>query len=191
MSWVAQFDDGIVAWFEEHRSRQLARLMVNITALGSAPVLVLFIFLGVGLFLCFRRYGNAALLVVAAAGAAGLTALVKFYVDRARPPHPYPLALPEMSHSFPSGHSTASAATYLTLALIVAEVVPIRRVRVYLITTAFVLTFLIGISRVYLALHYPSDVMAGWGLGLAWALICHRIQTEWVLRRERRFAVDE
>ena len=74
--------------------------------------------------------------------------------------------------SFPSGHSSLSAVIYLTLAVLLSRLLERRALRVYVIGVAALLTLTIGISRVALGVHYPSDVLAGWTLGFGWALLC-------------------
>lgn len=81
------------------------------------------------------------------------------------------------SKSFPSGHSMMSAAIYLSLASIIARTQNNFTIRLYLIISASILTFLIGLSRIYLGVHYPSDVFGGWLAGSIWAIIC------WMLGR--------
>ena len=96
-------------------------------------------------------------------------ALLKTHVGRARPtlvPH-----WAAVNHqSFPSGHATSSAVIYLTLAAIAGLVVEDRAARAYLMVLAIVLTGAIGVSRVYLGVHWPSDVLAGWSFGTLWAI---------------------
>jgi undecaprenyl-diphosphatase len=92
------------------------------------------------------------------------------------------------SPSFPSGHSMLSAAIYLTLAMVATAVIPRWRVRAYVITSSLVLVGLIGVSRMYLGVHYLTDVVSGWALGLTWALICRWVEFRWVLRMEKRDA---
>ena len=147
----------------------LEELGRDMTALGGTGILVM-ITVFVALYLFFAGKRRSMWLVLAAIGSGQLMdRILKMGFDRPRPD-----LVPHGSYvytaSFPSGHSMMSAIVYLTLATLVARVEPRRRVRAYLITCACVLTILVGISRVYLGVHWPSDVLAGWTAGAAWAL---------------------
>ncbi|MGZ6097982.1 MAG: phosphatase PAP2 family protein, partial [Myxococcaceae bacterium] len=139
------------------------------TALGSVPVL-LFVVLAVAGVLALARLWRHLLLVLGASGG-GLLLMVglKWAFDRPRPMVVPPLML-ETSPSFPSGHAMMSAVVYLTLGTLLAQLCPRWRERVYVIAVAGALTLVIGLTRLYLGVHYPPDVRAGWSVGLAWAL---------------------
>jgi undecaprenyl-diphosphatase len=110
-----------------------------------------------------------------------LSNALKSIFDRPRPdlvPH----AVEVSSASFPSGHAMLSAVAYLTLGALVAEVLPQQRFRVYLLLWAVFLTLLVGTTRVYLGVHWPTDVLAGWCVGAAWALTCASV-AYWMQRR--------
>lgn len=141
----------------------------NLTALGSVPVLLLVVLAAAG-FLALARLWRHLLLVLGASGG-GLLLMValKRVFDRPRPTVVPPLML-ETSPSFPSGHAMMSAVVYLTLGALLAQLCPRWRERVYVMTVAGALTVLIGLTRLYLGVHYPSDVLGGWSVGLAWAL---------------------
>jgi undecaprenyl-diphosphatase len=142
----------------------------DVTALGS------FVFLGfvlagvVGYLILIRKHGAAVLMVVAVLGGVVVSTLLKFVFDRPRP---------EISHaarvftaSFPSAHATMSAVTFLTVGALFTRVAAERKVKVYFMAVALFLTIMVGLSRLYMGVHYPSDVLAGWCIGSAWAILC-------------------
>jgi len=145
--------------------------MRDLTALGSNVVLLIVTGAVAG-FLAARRQSHAlALVVVSTAGGFFLAQALKLVFARPRPdlvPH---LAV-VYSSSFPSGHSMFSAVVYLTLGALLSQLVEERTLKAYFLGVACFLTFLVGLSRVYLGVHYPTDVLAGWAAGLAWALMC-------------------
>jgi undecaprenyl-diphosphatase len=146
----------------------LEEAMVQITALGSIPVLALIAVLAVGYIAVARKPALALLTAAAVTGGALMAAGLKLVYSRARPEIVAHLVATD-STSFPSGHAADSAIVYLTLAALVAGTVTSSTQRRYLIAAAFALTLLIGFSRVYLGVHYPSDVVAGWIVGALWA----------------------
>jgi undecaprenyl-diphosphatase len=159
----------------------LPGMMRDITALGSTVVLVLVVLAVAGFLLVRRQLHACALLVVASGGGALLNQGLKSLFSRPRPD--LALHLTEVrSASFPSGHAMASAIIYLTLAAILATMVKPLTHRLYFLGLAALLTLAVGVSRVYLGVHYPTDVLAGWTAGLAWALLCwmvaRRLQRE-------------
>jgi undecaprenyl-diphosphatase len=111
------------------------------------------------------------LLVVATAGGLLVALLLKGLFDRPRPPFDSGAGYIATS-SFPSGHSLLSAIVYLTVGALLARATSRYRVKLYFLTVAMLVTFLVGISRIYLGVHYPTDVLAGWSVGLIWALLC-------------------
>jgi undecaprenyl-diphosphatase len=150
--------------------------MRDVTALGSAPVLLIFLLAVAGALAVRRQYRALALLLAASAGGILLNDALKGLFARPRPD--LALRLTDVrSLSFPSGHAMQSAIIYLTLATFLARAVQARALKAYFVAFAFLLSFLVGFSRVYLGVHYPSDVLAGWCAGLAWALVC------WTLER--------
>jgi undecaprenyl-diphosphatase len=149
----------------------LVQAAIDVTALGGTAVLALFLAIIVGYLVLDRRYASAALLTVATAGAGGRGERLKWVFARPRPsivPHLVDVG----SASFPSGHSMLAIVTYVTLGTMLARFVQRRRTRTYCVIVSLVLALLVGLTRVYLGVHYPSDVLAGWSAGLAWALLC-------------------
>ena len=143
----------------------------DLTALGGVIILTLATLATSGFFLLRRQYGSTLYLFVTVGGGILLSSYAKGLFDRPRPqlvPHG---SIVETA-SFPSGHSMMAAVTYLTLAVLISRVLQQRRLKIYVIGAAIVLTVLVGISRVYLGVHWPTDVLSGWLAGLAWALIC-------------------
>jgi undecaprenyl-diphosphatase len=149
----------------------LTESVTDITALGSPTVLGMVLLSATGYLVLQHRYDAAALVVVASAGGGALSVGLKQLFGRGRPDVVPPLVHVN-SLSFPSGHSMVALVIYLTLGALLARFTTRRRVRVYLIANALSLTFLIGVTRIALGVHYPTDVLAGWSAGLAWALLC-------------------
>ncbi|TGP24420.1 MULTISPECIES: phosphatase PAP2 family protein [unclassified Mesorhizobium] len=145
--------------------------MRDITALGSTSVLVLITSAAIIYLVLIRRPSTALLVFVAIAGGQVLSSLLKFEVDRPRPDLVSHL-VSETSLSFPSGHAMLSAVTYLTLGSLAARFLPDRTTKVFVLALAVLVTVLVGTSRVYLGVHWPSDVLAGWCAGFAWAMLC-------------------
>jgi undecaprenyl-diphosphatase len=145
--------------------------MRDITSLGSASVLVLITTAVIVYLLLIRRPATALLIFVAVAGGQVLSSLLKAGVDRPRPELVSHL-VSETSLSFPSGHAMLSAITYLTLGSLAARFLHGRTTKIYVLSLAVLTTLMIGISRIYLGVHWPSDVLAGWCAGFAWAMLC-------------------
>jgi undecaprenyl-diphosphatase len=157
----------------------------DVTALGSFVVLTLVVSAVAGFLIIIRRYNMTLLVLAASAGGASINSIFKHFIDRPRPrivPHLTDVS----SASFPSGHSALSASVYLTLGGLLASNVRSRRLKAYFLFVAILVTVMVGASRVYLGVHYPSDVLAGWTTGLIWAIIV------WFLGRhlQRRGAVE-
>jgi undecaprenyl-diphosphatase len=149
----------------------LVEVGLEVTALGSTSVLLLVVLAVLGYLTLDRRWRELWLVAVASAGGAAISTGLKALIGRPRPAALLPLIHPD-SPSFPSGHAMLAAVVYLTLGVLLARTVARRRLKAYFVTVALVLTFLVGISRVYLGVHYPADVLGGWSAGLAWALGC-------------------
>jgi undecaprenyl-diphosphatase len=151
--------------------RWLADDVRDLSALGGRAVLLL-VTAAVVLYLWLARTYHAMWLVLGAAvGGQLLSAVLKAAFARPRPdvvPHLAPAAF----SSFPSGHSTSAAAVYLTLGLLLAQLTDRMRLRLYALSLAALVTVLVGASRIYLGVHYPTDVLAGWAAGSAWAACC-------------------
>lgn len=153
----------------------------DLTSLGSNAVLTLVAILAIGYLLIDGKRGAAALLAVSIGGGTLLSFVLKLGFDRPRPDLVARLAEVHTA-SFPSGHAMLSAVTYLTLGALLARVESTWRIKTYLLSVAILLTVVIGLSRVYLGVHWPSDVLAGWCVGAAWAMACW-LAALWLQRR--------
>lgn len=142
----------------------------DITALGSFSVLTILV-VGVVSFLALSGKNRTAwLLSGSVLGGTLVSTVLKMLFDRPRPEIEGVARV--FTASFPSGHATISAVVYLTLGAILAEIAETRRLKIFFFSGAVFLTVLIGLSRIYLGVHFPTDVLAGWSIGSAWALIC-------------------
>jgi undecaprenyl-diphosphatase len=183
-----QFDEWVLGALREPADpgllrgpKWLASGAQDLTALGSPTVLGLTVLVVTGYLFLHGLYRNGMFIFVASVGGWVLNWLLKAAFARSRPdivPHLREV----MSSSFPSGHALTSAAVYLTLGALLMRIADGRLAKYYCIAIAMLLTFLVGSSRVFLGVHYPTDVVAGWLIGLSWALLC------WVVERtlERR-----
>ncbi len=151
--------------------RWMPEVARDVTGLGGNAILT-FVTLAVAGYLALLRKRAAALLVlVTVGGGVALSTALKLAFQRPRPdlvPH----GAEVYTASFPSGHAMLSAVTYLTLAALLIQVQVQWRAKTYVLTLAILVTLLIGVSRVYLGVHWPTDVLAGWCIGGAWALLC-------------------
>jgi len=143
----------------------------DITALGGWAVLTLLILGVLGFLALERRWGMLLLVAAAVLGAEGLEQGFKATFARERPAE-VPHLAPASGWSFPSGHATLAAAVYPTLGGLLARLAGRRRAKVLILASAVTLAGLVGLTRVYLGVHYPTDVLAGWAAGLAWASLC-------------------
>lgn len=160
-------------WVEE--------MMRDITSLAGTGILILIVTAVTCFYLVQGRYKEMLVLLTAVVGAYLLSYTLKGLFDRPRPQF-----IPEGNYvytaSFPSGHALLAATTYLTLGIILSQLMPRRRLKAFVLLLAFFIMILVGFTRVYLGVHWPTDVLAGWMIGGVWALICWLV-VRWLRRR--------
>lgn len=162
-------------WFEH--------AVAELTTFGGTANLTLIALVVILFLLIQKRLASVLLVIFALGGGVVLSESMKLLFGRDRPPLIY-RAVETANASFPSGHAMLSTITYLTLGALLAQVMPKKRLKAFVFAVAVVLALIVGASRVYLGVHWLSDVLAGWALGAAWAMICWLLA--WWLRRSLR-----
>ena len=163
-------DRAVLATVLKLRNPTLNGMAVDITALGSVTVLTFICTVAAAFFCLFRHWGSAAQIAIAGIGGGIISSSLKRVLERERPEEIDRL-VHVASFSYPSGHSLVSASVYLTLSILVARQLPQRRARTVVVLLALLVAAIVGSSRAYLGVHYPSDITAGLLLGCGWALL--------------------
>ncbi|MFO8084924.1 MAG: phosphatase PAP2 family protein [Desulfobacterales bacterium] len=151
-------------------SNWLQSAVRDITSLGGYAVLALVVVVSGGYFILKRNNAPAIHLFAVLAVGTWVCNFLKVLFSRPRPDIEHMVYV--ASYSFPSGHAMLSASVYLTLAILLVHMETRRQIKIYLLSLAVLMTLLVGLSRIYLGVHYLTDVLAGWLAGTAWALIC-------------------
>jgi undecaprenyl-diphosphatase len=165
--------------------RWLEEIMRDLTALGGAFIVTSISLIGFIYLLVSKQTARAWYLAASVATGFAFSSLMKYGFDRPRPdlvPHGSIV----YTSSFPSGHSLMSALAYLTLAVLLAEAQTLKSMKIYFMGVAILITMLTGISRVYLGVHWPSDVLAGWLGGASWAMMIWLIWTRILHTRKQK-----
>ncbi len=163
--------------------RWLEEVARDVTSLGGNAILTGLTLAVAGYFALAAKRGAAILVLASVGGGMALSTLLKFGFSRPRPdlvPH----VVEVYTASFPSGHAMLSAVTYLTLGALLVRMQARWRVKIYILALAVTATLLVGLSRVYLGVHWPTDVLAGWCVGASWALLCWLVAL-WLQREGR------
>ena len=187
------FDEGVMAYLGEHRIGWIERSLIEITALGTGLVVIVIVAIAATFLWLTRHKYSAMLLLVSTGGGLILNNVLKLVFDRERP-QAFEWLAHASSSSFPSGHAMSAAIVYATVGYLAARLQRRRWARWLTMFLAFCMIVLICISRLYLGVHYPSDVAAGLVLGLAWAAFCMAaLEAIQVLgrRRSAQMAQDE
>lgn len=180
-SWVAsevregetlRADVAILRWVHAHGTPWLDLAALEVTSLGATAEVALTVLVASAFLWVTRHRFSVLLLWTAVVGTAILNLVLKASFNRPRP-RVFPWLVPHVGQSsFPSGHAMTSTVTYLTIAFLIGRLEPSAALRRMTIGVAALVVFLVGLSRVYLGVHYPSDVLAGWIAGVAWASSC-------------------
>lgn len=162
----------------------LHETMRDLTSLGGPAVLALATGAAWGYLVFARQWAMSWLALGSSLGGLAVASALKRLFSQSRPDSVFHATVAS-GYSFPSGHAMMSAIVYLTLAALLARLVPHTRLRLYVMGVAMLLTGLVGVSRVYLGVHWASDVAAGWAAGAAWALLCWLVADRLHLGQER------
>jgi undecaprenyl-diphosphatase len=165
-------DDAVLLWLNARATPTLDIAALEVTSLGSTTVVVLILLLSSAFLWSARHHYSVLLLWVAMIGGTVLNLQLKAEFGRPRP-HLFPWRTVQVGHSsFPSGHAFTAVILYATLAYLLARLEPTRLQRRLTFVIAGIVILLVGLSRLYLGVHYPSDVLAGYVVGLAWSTVC-------------------
>jgi undecaprenyl-diphosphatase len=173
---TAGFDSAILHAMRDARGAPvgpawLQRAIIDLSTLGSTTIVSFLVVVACAFLVLSRHRRHAVLLATCAIGTAIAVGVLKAIIGRDRPDIIAALDTPG-GYSFPSGHTLTASAIYPLLAFLLADLVPERGPKIFAFVIAGLIAFTVGFSRVYLGVHYPTDVIAGWSLGLAWALAC-------------------
>ena len=180
---VGAADRGILLQVAKIRTPSLTRVAIDVTALGSTALVIVLSGFALLLLLAMHDRRGALQLLLTSAGAGILTLITKNMIERVRPVDVNQLIVVS-GFSYPSGHSVSASALYLTIAIIGCRYVQRARARVTMVLAAFVVSVLVAASRVYLGVHYATDVLSGLSLGVAWALLLTVLFTLQAHRRD-------
>ncbi|HET7276388.1 MAG TPA: phosphatase PAP2 family protein [Longimicrobiaceae bacterium] len=167
-----QLDRALMVWLNARSTPTLDIVALEVTTLGGAVVVWMTVLVSSAFLWVTRHRYSVLLLWVAVLGGNLLSSLLKMTFDRPRPDLFEWLTPYAGMSSFPSGHSTSAMVVYTTLAYLIARLESTRRLRIMTYSFAGVVIIMIGISRVYLGVHYPSDVIGGYLVGFTWATFC-------------------
>ena len=175
-------DQRILNYVVSIRSQLLTRVATDMTSLGSNTLVVLFAGFALALLLVFRDRLGAIQLLVSCIGAGVLTFAVKNIIERARPELAVRLVAVS-GYSYPSGHSVLTSAFYLTIAIVASHHVRYGPARATIVLGAVAALAMVGASRIYLGVHYTTDVISGLSLGAAWSLLLAGLVARYQKRR--------
>jgi undecaprenyl-diphosphatase len=167
---LQKFDLMVLRTVAGWRSSLLTNMFTNLTALGSTTLVILHSLIAFTLLISTRDRAGALQLGSAMAGAVGLTEVTKSILERPRPTA-IPALVEAFGFSFPSGHALLAATMYITLALLALRHLHLKAQRILVGVITAVIIFSVALSRIYLGVHYLTDIVSGVVLGMAWAFL--------------------
>ena len=167
-------DERVADWLHGRATEPFTDVFRAITTFGNFATLIVVVVIAVAVLWRRGERTDALFVAVAFLGAQVLSSGMKLGFRRERPFFPDPLAT-ESTFSFPSGHALVSLAVYGSIALVVARRLPRRRDRILLLAATGLLVLAIGFSRLYLGVHFLSDVLAGYAAGIAWLALLYMV----------------
>ncbi len=170
---VLSLDRSLLLWIHQFANSQLDGVMLFVTALGD-PGIVITVFISTIAWLGMkRRYIDVIRFTIACTGGLLINQVMKLFFAKPRP-ELWARLISEHSFSFPSGHAVGSMVVYGFIAYILARELPIYQKSIYVV--ASILIIAIGFSRLYLGVHYPTDIIAGYGVGILWLITCLKVK---------------
>ena len=167
-------DRSLLLWIHQFANPQIDGLMLFITALGD-PGMVITVFISTIVWLGMkRRYSDGIRFLIICAGGLLINQVMKLFFAKSRP-ELWTRLISEHSFSFPSGHAVGSMVVYGFIAYILARELDLF-IKIYIYAVASTLIVAIGFSRLYLGVHYPTDIIAGYGVGILWLITCLKVR---------------
>jgi len=170
---VFSFDRSFLLWIHQFANSQLDRIFLFFTALGNPPTVVTIFIMTIAWLAMKRRYSDGIRFTIVCAGGVLIDRVMKLFFAKPRPELWHRL-ITETSFSFPSGHAVGSMVVYGFIAYILAK--EMQQHKQYIYAAASLLIIAIGLSRLYLGVHYPTDIIAGYGIGFLWLVTCLKVR---------------
>lgn len=163
------FDTAWLYWLHGYTNPSLDAVMLTITQLGDPSVVVIIVTVTLGMLWLQNHRSEAKIFAIACLGAVILNSGMKLFFAKPRP-HLFPSLISETSFSFPSGHALGSLVMYGFLAYLLSSHFP--KFSQFIYALAVVTIAAIGLSRIYIGVHWPTDIIAGYGVGYIWLILC-------------------
>jgi membrane-associated phospholipid phosphatase len=166
-------DRSCLLWIHQFANPQLDRVMLLITALGDPPTVIAIFTIAIAWLGMKQRYNDGIRFAIACLGGILLNQVMKLFFAKPRP-ELWQRLITETSFSFPSGHAVGAMVVYGFIAYILAK--QLQQYKLFIYTAATLVIAAIGLSRLYLGVHYPTDIIAGYGVGILWLTTCLKVR---------------